>query len=81
MMYKVGYTAYDGTHRSFKFESSKRLTSGNRICIMTNPLLGEVLEEFAVRCKDPQNKMCQHGGAYKLNYIENVNTGTMQMFD
>lgn len=81
MIYRVGYIAYDGTKRTFKFESDKRLVSNSTMCIMTNPLFDEVLREFAKRSSDSNNKMHKHGGARTLTFVERVDTGHIELFD
>lgn len=81
MIYRVGYIAYDGTKRTFKFESDKHLTSSSTMCIMANPLFEEVLTEFAKRSSDKNGKMYKHGGAHKLTFIKRVDTGHIEFFD
>ena len=78
--YKVGYVCNDGTHRNFTIKSNHVIVHSNRINLMTNPLLGEVLEKLVKKQKNPNSQLNKHGGLAYLSYIRNEDTGTAQTY-
>ena len=80
MNYAIHYVANDNTRRFFMMTSNRRLVSGSRINLNSNPLLREVFAQIHKRDNDPESSMSNHGGFKRLLRIENVDTKTVYKY-